>query len=421
MSKFIRKLSEGVMLYDGAKATVLQGRGLQTGECAEYWNIKKPEAVEEAYRSYIDAGSDLIQTNTFCANSVFLKQQGLYDKLYEINYEGAALALACAKGRALVAAAVGPLAVQLYPKGELCFEDAVATFKEQLRPLLDAGISIVHFETFTNLAEMRAAVIAARELGVNDIIASMVFSGGKTACGNTPETCAITCEAAGAQVVGANCMEGEDELLQVVRSMKKVTDLPIVAKPSAGLPEMQNGQMVYPVLPEEFAKLAETLTEEGVRLFGGCCGTGPVHIQKARGGLNGKIPAGRKTDVGAFFCSAREHTAFSPNIRLAELGLCNSGLIENIKDGDYYCLMDALPDRTEQADALLLNFEDAKLDFDVASFCAALATYSHKPVVVNAVRTDVAEAFLRYYCGRAGVIGPADIYDAYGAFVMSGF
>ena len=183
--------------------------------------------------------------------------------LYEINYEGAKLALACAKGReVLVAASLGPTGLFFEPAGEMKFETAVGYFKQQLKPLKDAGIGIVNFETFTDLNEMRAGIVAACELGGLEIIANMTYENGYTMSGNTPDVCAAVLSALGATLVGANCSGGPESLLGPIKAMGKIAPM-LCAKPNAGLPEMESGVAVFQQTPQDFARMAQGFVDCG--------------------------------------------------------------------------------------------------------------------------------------------------------------
>jgi methionine synthase I (cobalamin-dependent) len=231
--------ADKVLVFDGSKGVMLQQKGLEGGASAEEWNLTHPEQVREVYQSYIDAGADVIQTNTFCANAPLLKNHGLQEQLYAINYEGAKLALDTVSGTDVqVAASIGPTGLFFQPAGDMTFEMAVNIFKEQLQPLADAGIDVVNFETFTDINEMRAAIIAAKEMGGFQVVASMTYQGARTMSGNPPAACAVTCSALGAMFVGANCSGGPESLIGPIQEMDLVTNTSLCVKPNAGLPEM---------------------------------------------------------------------------------------------------------------------------------------------------------------------------------------
>lgn len=406
-----------VLVYDGSKGVMLQIKGLSGGESTEDWNLSHPEKVREVYEEYIEAGSDIIQTNTFCANRPSLKNHGLEEKLYEINFEGARLALDCAAGHDVMAAAsIGPTGLFFQPAGDMTFNAAVDIFKEQLQPIKDAGVSIVNFETFTDLNEMRAAMVATGELGGFEIISSMTFDNGRTMSGNTPEASAVTCAALGAVLVGANCSGGPESLLGPIRSMDNVTGIPLSVKPNAGLPEMESGAAVFKQTPEDFARLAPEFIASGVRLIGGCCGSGPKHIEALRAAVDAAPDAGEKRATANMLASAYEAVGVA-NMKTTEMDVCTELIITGMKGGDYYCLMDAIPADVQDADAVIIDFGDMESFFDGWSFASTLGMFVKKPVIVKGENAEVLEGFLRCYAGRAGLM-EKNLVETYGAFVL---
>lgn len=411
------KCRNRVLIYDGSKGVMLQLKGLSGGDSAEEWNLTHPEKVKEVYGSYIAAGADVIQTNTFCANAPSLQNHGLEDKLYEINYEGARLALSCAEGTGVaVAASAGPTGQFFQPAGDMTFDLMVEVFRQQLRPMKEAGVSIVNFETFTDLNEMRAAIVAAKELGGLEIISSMTFEGERTMSGNTPSACAVTCAALGADIVGANCSGGPESLLEPIHEMGAAVDIPLSVKPNAGLPEMESGVAVFKQQPEDFARSAAGFIGNGVRLIGGCCGSGPDHIRALREEIDHmELPQGeRRTEQ--MLASAYEAVPVS-GIKTVEMNVHTDGILAGMQSGDYYCLMDAIPQDAGEADAVILDFGGMEADFDLWSFTSTLCMFLKKPVIVKAGNAEVAEGFLRYYAGRAGLMADG-LKETYGAIKL---
>lgn len=405
------------MLYDGAKGALLQEMAPESADCVEHLNVTQPEVVKKIHEEYIRAGADIIQTNTFCANGVLLEKQGLEKELYEINFNGAKIALECAEGKALVAASIGPTGRMLEPAGDASFEDVVGIYKQQLEPLVDAGIKTINFETFMDLAEMRAAIVAAREMGIYDIIASMTFEGERTISGNTPESCAISCSAAGAQVVGANCSGGPESLLGPVGKMNDVGAFPLGVKPNAGLPEIIDGKAVYSLSPEDFARSVPDFLQCGARLIGGCCGSTPAHIEAMRRAIDGMEATACDHTERVYLSSGYEYAEYGLGFRDAKM-LITPDILNAIKDGDYYCILDSLPEDLDEAGGVLVDFADATLCFDMWGFVSTASTLIKKPVILKTDDTELAEAFLRYYCGRAGLITQREVYDAYGAMII---
>jgi methionine synthase I (cobalamin-dependent) len=274
-------LARAPLITDGALGTQLQARGLESGECPDAWNLSRPDRVEEVARAYVEAGSDIILTNTFRANRLALAGYGLADKTEEINRAGVELARRAAAGQAKVFASVGPSGKML-ATGDVSEEELATAFAEQVQALAKAGANGIAIETMTDLAEAKLAVAAARYVGL-PIVASMVFDSGKdkdrTMTGVTAEQAAQELAAQGADVIGANCGLGIAGYVPICRRLRASTARPIWIKSNAGLPEMVEGRVVYKTTPQEFAAFVPALLEAGASFVGGCCGTGPEFVR----------------------------------------------------------------------------------------------------------------------------------------------
>ena len=260
-----------IVLTDGAWGTQLQARGLGLRECGDLWNLARPSDVEAVARSYVEAGSEIILTNTFRANRAALAVYGVADLVGAVNRAGAAISRRAAGASVRVFGSMGPGGNS---------ED----FLEQARALKDSGVDGLVLETMTDLAEARVALAAAREMGL-PVVASMVFRGG----GVTPEEAARELTAAGADVIGANCGAGIAGYASICRRLRAATDRPIWIKPSAGLPDVVDGRAAYRMTPTEFAAYVPELVEAGAAYVGGCCGTGPEFV-RAMGQTISELP-----------------------------------------------------------------------------------------------------------------------------------
>ncbi|HEY6837480.1 MAG TPA: homocysteine S-methyltransferase family protein [Geobacteraceae bacterium] len=287
---FMQAIRERVLVLDGAMGTMLQARGLKPGQAPEELNLTMPEVVAGVHREYLDAGADIIVTNTFGGTREKLSHHGLADKVDEINAAGVAIARSVAGDRAYVAASMGPTGRFVEPVGDLSFDEMAALFREQARSLIAAGADVITLETFLDIKEIRAAVIAVRELDPRvPIIAMLTFDdNGRSVLGTPPEAAAITLEAVGADIVGSNCGLGVDGIAEVLGAMRRVTRLPLISQANAGLPVLQDGKTIFPGTPEEMTAYHDRLLELGVRVIGGCCGTTPAHIRAIRTALDGK-------------------------------------------------------------------------------------------------------------------------------------
>lgn len=285
-NKFLKLLQEPKpILSDGAMGTVLHQKGIRFDECFDYLNITNPALVADVHRSYIEAGSNMIQTNTFGANRYKLSEFGLEKQVAEINQAGVDLvrrvAFASFKD-VIIAGDVGPLGVRLAPFGRVQLEEARAAFKEQIEVLVAAGVDVIIIETMTDFYEVREAINATKQVDLKiPIIASMTFTrDDRTLLGDTPEKVAKSVFGAGADVIGINCSGGPLQLLRILKKMKAAVPQGIYSvMPNAGWPEQQDGRIMYPAGPEYFGDYAISFWQAGAKVLGGCCGTTPQHIQ----------------------------------------------------------------------------------------------------------------------------------------------
>lgn len=276
-----------LILTDGAWGTQLQARGLGLGEFPDLWNLTHPEQVSDVARAYVEAGSQVILTNTFGANRIRLAEQGLGERMEEINRRGAEISRQAADGRARVFASIGPTG-KLLMSGDITPDEIQAAFLEQARALAEGGADGLVIETMSDLEEATLAVKAARETGL-PVAACMVFDSGKekdrTMMGNTPEQAAKALAHAGADVIGANCGQGIAGFVSICRRLHATTDRPIWIKANAGLPVMVEGRAQYRTSPQEFAAYLPELMSAGACYLGGCCGTSPEFITAFKAAL----------------------------------------------------------------------------------------------------------------------------------------
>ena len=276
-----RLIASGPVLTDGAWGTQLQARGLPLGEFPDAWNLSHAEHVEGVAHAYVEAGSQIILTNTFGANRFRLAECGLENKVREINTAGVTISRQAAGHRSFVFASIGPSG-KLLEAAEVTAAGLRAAFEEQAHALAEACADALVIETMGDLEEAKIALAAARDTGL-PVVACMVFDSGKkndrTMMGTTPEEAATVLTAAGAQVIGANCGKGTSGFASLCRRLRSATDRPIWVKPNAGLPHIANGKPEYSVSPGEFARFISTLIDCGASFVGGCCGTNPDFIR----------------------------------------------------------------------------------------------------------------------------------------------
>ncbi len=292
-----------ILISDGAWGTQLSARGLPVGEVPERWNIEHPEKVREVAEAYVDAdpdiiltntlggnrpllrragGADIILTNSFGGSGFKLKRAGLGEMVAEVNRAAAEISRQAAGDRALVFGSVGPTGEFLEPLGTVSEIEMVDCFAEQVSALAAGGVDAILIETFTDLGEAKAALKATRESSDLDVVCSLTFEKGArgyaTMMGVTPDRAAAELQEAGADIVGSNCGAGIVQMVEIVGLMAPATDLPVWAKPNAGLPQLVDGKTVFRQSPEEMAAHFRELVEAGASIIGGCCGTTPEHI-----------------------------------------------------------------------------------------------------------------------------------------------
>ena len=291
--KFLQQLDAQPLLGDGAMGTMIYARGIPFERCFDELNLSHPALIADIHRAYIDAGSNLIETNTFGANRFKLGEHGLAEKVTEINQAGVQLArrvVDAAFKEVFIAAAVGPLGPRLAPLGRLSAHQARSAFQEQVTALIDGGIDLLVFETFVDLLELREAILAARQLSTDiPIVAQLSFTeDGRTPLGHTPHKVTELLTELPVDVIGLNCSVGPADLLRILQNLADA--LPagtrLSAQPNAGWPERVGGRIMYPAAPEYFGDYALAFVEAGARLVGGCCGTTPEHITHMRAALD---------------------------------------------------------------------------------------------------------------------------------------
>ncbi|MEA5114839.1 MAG: homocysteine S-methyltransferase family protein [Geobacteraceae bacterium] len=306
---FLDEIRDRILVLDGAKGTMLQERGLRPGQSPEEMNLTAPDVVQAVHLEYRQAGADIIVTNTFGGNREKLSHYGLEGRIREINRSGVALARKAGGPSAYVAASMGPTGLFVEPLGDISFDRMSAVFREQAEILMEAGADLFTLETFLDIKEIRAAIIAIRELSPTiPVISMLTFDDkGRSVLGTPPEAAAITLEAVGANIIGSNCGLGVAGIHEILKSMRQVTNLPLIAQANAGLPILKDGKTVFPGTPEEMTTYHDRFVELGVRIIGGCCGTTPRHISAIRQALaekNRPFPV-CGPDRGTTFLSSR--------------------------------------------------------------------------------------------------------------------
>jgi len=288
MSKIIQEIQKGrVLVSDGAWGTFLQKKGMKPGECPEEWNISRPDDVFEIAQSYVDAGADMIETNSFGGNYFKLKNYGLESRVFEINKAAAEISRKAAGADLFVLGSVGPTG-KLLMMEEVTEDELYSVFKEQSIALEAGGADAIVIETMTDLEEARIAVKAAKENTSCEVICTMTFDkiiGGeyRTMMGISPTEMTEALVEAGADVIGANCGNGIADMIGIVKEIRLINAIvPILIHANAGMPHYHDGETTFPESPEDMAARVKEIVEAGANIIGGCCGTTPDHICEVR-------------------------------------------------------------------------------------------------------------------------------------------
>ncbi|MEW5692160.1 MAG: homocysteine S-methyltransferase family protein [Candidatus Hydrogenedentota bacterium] len=402
-------IGKKIVIFDGAMGTMLQHKGLKLGECPELWNITKPDYIKEIHRAYIDAGAMVITTNTFGGNVFKLKEYNLQNEIERINAKAVKLATEVATDKALIAGDIGPTGLLLKPLGELSFDEAVATFYTQAKYLKNAGADLIIIETMSDLLELKAAIIGAKETRL-PVIATMTFEKGRTLTGTDPTTFAITVENIGLIALGSNCSNGPGEMIEIAEKITDSTNLPVIIQPNAGKPKIdENAKAVYDLSIKEFVNCSLKYIANGVSIVGGCCGTTPLHIKALRDRLHGRSLK-RKHIISGLKCSSRtKYVEIGLDRRLCIIGerLNPTGrkdLSIELREGKSGLIRkEAIAQKNAGAHILDVNVGIPDIDQIKAMevVLSALLGACDLPLSIDTTNAGVLETALKMYPGRA--------------------
>jgi methionine synthase / methylenetetrahydrofolate reductase(NADPH) len=335
----VTRLKTAPVLCDGAMGTLLYAKGVFINRCYDELNLSQADLIRGIHHDYLQAGAEIVETNTFGGNRFRLERYGLADKVHEINFAGARLAKEAAKSfDAWVAGSVGPVGVRIEPLGKTSFDEARAAFREQIAALLEGGVDVLILETFGYLEELHQAYLAARALDARIPIIAQVTVDEEANCldGSTPEIFAPRLEDWGADVIGCNCSVGPVAMLDAIERVRAVSQTPISAQPNAGVPRSVEGRNIYLCSPEYMASYARKFVAAGVRLVGGCCGTTPDHIRVMKSALRVTQARAKTTDGQAKVAIAPQVVATVPLDRRSRLGA-------KIARGDFLTMVEIVP------------------------------------------------------------------------------
>src|SRR5579871_2821815 len=335
---FLSRIKQSPVLCDGAMGTLLYERGIFINRSYDELNLSQPDLIRGIHHEYLQSGAEIIETNTFGANSFRLGRHSLADKVRDVNKVGARLAHEAAKSFDVwVAGSVGPLGTRIEPLGKTSFEEARTAFREQMEALVEGGVDLLILETFGYLEEIHQAMLAARDVSATIPIVAQVTidEDGNCLDGSDPETFVAKLTEWGADVIGCNCSVGPVAMLDAMERVRRVTDLPLSAQPNAGMPRSVEGRNIYLCSPEYMASYAKKFVAAGVRVVGGCCGTTPDHIRMMKTAL--RVGEARASSFQVVKAPRKE--AAAPVVALEQ----KSKLGAKIARGEFVTMIEVVP------------------------------------------------------------------------------
>jgi 5-methyltetrahydrofolate--homocysteine methyltransferase len=403
-------LAKKILILDGAMGTELDKRGLPPGACPEAWSAAHPEAPAAVHRDYLAAGADVIYTATLGGNLWKLSDYGETD-VVGINRTLARVAREACGNKALAAGDIAASGRFVEPFGELGFEETVAGVKLQVKGLAEGGVDLFVIETMFDVQEARAALIAVREACPEAFtIVTLTFQPGGRTLGGTPASSAlVTLQSLGADACGVNCGGGPEAMVPIIEALKPLATVPLVVKPNAGLPRLEDGRTVFPMGPEEFAAFAPAFARAGVNLAGGCCGTTPAHIKLFAEKLRGVPPDPPRRQRLSALSSSRAALVFADDDPVHVIGerinpTGKKALQEDLRAGRFAVVEKLAREQKERGAALLdvnaglPGADEADLLYRLTSL---LALKSDLPLVLDSADPRALTRALRLYPGRA--------------------
>jgi methionine synthase / methylenetetrahydrofolate reductase(NADPH) len=403
---FLERLKHSPVLCDGAMGTLLYAKGIFINRCYDELNLSQPELIRGVHHDYLQAGAEIVETNTFGGNSFRLARHSLADRVHDINLAGAHAAREAAKSfDAWVAASIGPLGVRIEPLGKTSFEEARIAFREQVAALIEGGVDLLMLETFGYVEELHQAVLACRDVdGKIPIVAQVTIDeDGNCLDGSDPEAFAARLSEWNVDVLGINCSVGPVAMLDAIERVRAVTSLPLAAQPNAGMPRSVEGRNIYLCSPEYMASYARKFVAAGVQLIGGCCGTTPDHIRAMKSALRVREARGKTTVTEAIHSGvAASPPASIPLAKRSQLGA-------KIAAGEFVTMVEIVPPKGID---IRKEIEGAKFvksvgvdGVNIPDSPRASARMSNQALALLMQQEVGIEAILHYTCRDRNVLG----------------
>ncbi len=397
------RLQKGAVLCDGAMGTLLYSKGIFINRCYDELNVSQPDLIRGVHQEYLQAGADIIETNTFGANSFRLSKHGCVDKLADINRQGARVAREAAKSfDALVAGAVGPLGVRIEPLGKVSLAETREAFREQIAALNEEGIDLIILETFGYLEELHQAILASREVnpGLPVIAQVTIDEDGNCLDGSSPDHYGPQMEEWGADVIGCNCSVGPVAMLDALERVRAVTSAPLSAQPNAGMPRSVEGRNIYLCSPEYMASYTKKFINVGVRLIGGCCGTTPEHIHSMKSAM--RVGGARTSSFKPAAVPKAHPVEVTPLRERSQLG-------RKIANGEFVTMVEIVPpkgtDATKEIEGARFLKSVGVDGINIPDSPRASARMSNQALCLLVAQQVGIEPILHYTCRDRNVLG----------------
>jgi homocysteine S-methyltransferase len=399
--------NDSIYVFDGAVGTRLYDKGIYINRSYDELNLAQPDLVREVHEEYLNAGAEIIETNSFGATRHKLQPYGLETKVRDINIAAVRIAREAADGKAYVAGAIGPLGLRIEPYGPTSFDEAKDMFKEQAEALLEGGVDLIVLETFSELPVLEQAIRAVRELSDLPLFAQMAIQmDGKTTFGTTPETFTARLDNLDVDVIGLNCGMGPNHVLNALEKMRPITSKKLSAQPNAGLPRDVQGRQFYMGSPEYMAEFSRRFVQAGAKFVGGCCGTTPTHIKLMSEAIRSVSPRQSISEARRESVHIAELTPFDVKVVPAEE---RSNWGRKIARGEFVTSVEVLPpkgcDAQKTLDSIRLLKEAGVNGVNIPDGPRAQTRMSAQATAVLVEREIGIEAVLHYCCRDRNLLG----------------